>query len=190
MSKEFLGDRERALEGLFFHQRDRLLLENLRRQLELQAKKESLRASSGIADDTVLDEMVALDIGPDAVAALSLIPLVVVAWANDRVTDKERNAVLSAAADSGLAPADPSYRLLEQWLETRPGDQLLTAWKDYVRALIKTHGTEATQNFRNDVLGRARQVAEASGGILGLGSKISRAENQVLNELEAAFEGG
>jgi hypothetical protein len=36
-------------------------------------------------------------------------------------------------------------------------------------------------------MGRARAVAEASGGILGLGSKISKQEAQVLEDMERAF---
>jgi hypothetical protein len=41
--------------------------------------------------------------------------------------------------------------------------------------------------LKNSVMGRARAVAEAAGGILGLAS-ISSAEKQKLDELEWAFE--
>jgi len=41
--------------------------------------------------------------------------------------------------------------------------------------------------MRERVLGRARSVAEAAGGFLGLGSKVSEAEEQVLDELDLAL---
>ena len=41
--------------------------------------------------------------------------------------------------------------------------------------------------MREKILGRARAVAEAAGGILGFGSKISPEEEVVLAELEKAF---
>jgi hypothetical protein len=42
--------------------------------------------------------------------------------------------------------------------------------------------------LKSELLGRARRVAEAAGGFLGLGSKVSRAEEAILTELAAAFE--
>jgi hypothetical protein len=39
---------------------------------------------------------------------------------------------------------------------------------------------------RNELLRRARSVAEASGGILGIG-KISASEEKVLADIEATF---
>ena len=41
--------------------------------------------------------------------------------------------------------------------------------------------------LKNELLGRARTVAEAAGGFLGLGNKISAEEARVLDELAAAF---
>jgi hypothetical protein len=42
--------------------------------------------------------------------------------------------------------------------------------------------------LRDELLGRARQVAEATGGFLGLGNKISPEEQVVLDELAKVFE--
>ena len=45
----------------------------------------------------------------------------------------------------------------------------------------------AKESFRKHVVGRARHVAVATGGILGLGNKISDAEKAKLHELEEAI---
>ena len=42
--------------------------------------------------------------------------------------------------------------------------------------------------LREEILGRARTVAEAAGGFLGLGNKISREEEVVLQQLAKPFE--
>jgi len=40
------------------------------------------------------------------------------------------------------------------------------------------------------LLERARAVASASGGVFGMGSKVSNAEAAILAQLEAAFSPG
>jgi hypothetical protein len=49
---------------------------------------------------------------------------------------------------------------------------------------------QARQRLRDEVMGRARAVAEAAGGFLGLGRKVSAAEEAVLRELAQAFDVG
>ena len=41
--------------------------------------------------------------------------------------------------------------------------------------------------LKEDLLGRARAVAEAAGGLLGFGNKVSKSEQAVLDDLEEAF---
>ena len=41
--------------------------------------------------------------------------------------------------------------------------------------------------LKEDVIGRVRQVASAAGGFLGLGRRISAAEQEVLDRLEQSF---
>jgi hypothetical protein len=42
--------------------------------------------------------------------------------------------------------------------------------------------------LKTRILGYARDVAQASGGFLGMGPKISAVENEVLQRLERAFD--
>ena len=66
--------------------------------------------------------------------------------------------------------------------------ELLAAWKSYVAALSEALSQEALTDLKNDLLGRAKLVAEAAGGMLGLGNKISKSEQAMLDELAQAFE--
>ena len=187
MTDELFGDRRKALEEGFFAKQNERVKQLLRAKQEGQARREALVAASGIRDEGVLDKLVSLGLGAETLAALSLVPLVEVAWADGTIDAKERAAILAGIEKQGIAPASPAHELLEGWLSKRPDRQLLVVWKDYVKALAPSLDADALRVLRADLIGRALAVAEAAGGILGLGSKISKAEESVLRDLEQAF---
>ena len=143
MTDDFLGDRRAALEEAFFAKQNALLRQKLKDSWEAQAKKEALAAASGINDDAVLERLGALGIRPDTTAALSLVPLVAVAWADGSIDDNERRAILSGAEEAGLGKQDVGHQLLQRWLSERPSPELLASWKDYTAALSATLSPEA-----------------------------------------------
>lgn len=187
MSGDGLSDRRKALEDSFFAKQDAVLRQRLHQAEEAKTKRQAFAAASGITDDAVLDKLIALGISTDTLAALSLVPLVLVAWADGSIDAKERDAVLSGAAESGLGKGDASHGLLEGWLTKRPPPELLATWKGYIGAASPAMGAEAREALKRQLLGRARAVAESAGGMLGLGRKVSPAEEAVLRELDAAF---
>ena len=96
-------------------------------------------------------------------------------------------AILAAADSVGITPESESYALLDHWLKKAPPDKLLEAWESYVAVLSETLTPDARQTLRTDVIERARQVATAAGGFLGMGRKISSSEREVLARLEKSF---
>ncbi len=186
MASEFLGDRRRALEESFFHECDKELVKRLKADLAEKERKKALSAASGIEDDSILESLLSVDVSSETLACVSLIPLVVVAWADGEVQDQERTAILSAADEFGIHSNDPSYNLLENWLSDKPGGDLFDAWKEYVSALSKSLSESDRENLKTNVLGRARDMAKAAGGVLGMGS-ICKQEKEVLGELEEVF---
>jgi hypothetical protein len=187
MSEEFLGDRRKALEEEFFAKHNRQLLRQLQEATAIKAQAEALAAASGITDANVLAQLMALDLSSETLAALALVPLVEVAWADGRLDTKEQSALLSAAEQQGLGKGSASYQVLEEWLRERPSPKLLAAWKAYVATLSTTLSAQDKEALKQDLLGRARSVAEAAGGFLGLGKRVSDAEQAMLTELEQAF---
>ena len=167
-----------------FHERDQQLWEAFR---ERQVKKDrtmQFAAVLGMNDQSLLDHLVELDVQPEAIAAIAIIPLAVVAWADHAVQPQEREAILQAARASGVQPQDGRYPVLEYWLTRRPSPELLEAWKHYIRALCRQLNPQEIAELKHDLLDRARDVAEAAGGILGLGNKVSANERAALQELE------
>lgn len=182
-----LHDRRRALENSFFAARDDELLAALRSKAESEAQLEQLAIASGIEDPEVLEELLAAGVQAETMTALTLIPLVQVAWADDSMEDREKEAILAAAADEGLDQQDPSYQLLEQWLSVGTPPSLLDSWEEYISTLVSSLSESASENLKQNTLSRSRRVAEAAGGFLGMGNKVSHQEQLVLDRLEAAF---
>ncbi|MBP0445689.1 hypothetical protein J8J14_12990 [Roseomonas sp. SSH11] len=183
MSRDFLDERRRALEEAFFARHNEELIRKLRAADPGRPERERLADASGLQDAALLDRLVGLGIRGETLAALTLVPLVVVAWCDGTLGEKERAAILEAAHHAGLDGTGPGRELLAAWLAKAPPPGLLGAWTDYVHAL----SPEARATLRRQVMDRATQVAEAAGGMLGLLNGISPAERRTLQQLEAAF---
>ncbi|MFC0388673.1 hypothetical protein [Muricoccus vinaceus] len=179
MSHDFIDDRRKALEEAFFARQNAELI----RRLHAPEGQKELSGSTGIQDPKVLERLEAHGIGANALAALSLAPLVLVAWADGTPEPEERRAILSAAGEAGIPTGGAAHALLDHWLAQHPPQDLLATWTDYVHALAP----EARAALHKDVIARAHQVAEASGGFLGLTSKVSPTEKAMLKRLEDAF---
>ncbi len=187
MSKEFLGDRKKALEESFFARENAKLLEQLKAEQDTHETREALAKVSGIESDEILEKLCELGIDADTWTAVSIAPLIEVAWADGKIDDAEREAVLSGAEANGIVSGSPGYELLESWLAHRPDGRLLEVWGTFIVGLCAELGENERESLKNQILGRARRVAEATGGFLGLGSRVSSEEEVILAELAKAF---
>jgi hypothetical protein len=187
VSEVTLQDRERALENQFYEKENQDKLAAMKHKLDAQQSKDELRKASGMSDDAVLDQLVALGLRANTIAALSLVPLIQVAWADGAIQDNERTAILQGAHGKGLEEGSDGYELLQSWLKRRPGDELFTAWETYIKALAAQLNDEQNRLLRNQIVGFAKLVATAAGGILGFG-KVSASEEKILHRIEAAFQ--
>jgi hypothetical protein len=186
-SPEILRDRGRGLEDEFFRREDQRLLERLGQLKAAETAREALAKATGITQPAVLEKLLALGIRAETVAALAVVPLVEVAWADGVLDAKERRAVVERA---GIAKDSTEGALLEAWLDRQPEPKLLTAWTQLVQGMCEHLDPEGIARLKTGLLERARAVAAASGGLFGVGSKVSRAEAEMLTKLEAAFGTG
>jgi len=186
MAEPFAAERSQSLVDAFFHARDQELLNAFRQRLDKLDRRAQLAAVSGVHDEAVLDRLVELDIRPETLAAIHVVPLVQVAWADGNVKPEERAAILQAARDAGIESQDGHYPVLEHWLNERPSRQMLEAWEHYIQGLCKQLKPDEVAKLKKDTLELAHKVAAAAGGVLGLG-KISKAERAMIDELERSF---
>jgi len=180
-------ERRKTLETEFFEKKNQDLLAKLRATFQKKETLEGLKQATGITNEEVLNNLVALNVSGQTMAAFALYPLVEVAWADGQIDDKERAAVLRAAAEAGVEVGSPAHALLERALIEGPNENRRKAWFAYANELNqRLTGTER-RVVREELVRRARAVAEASGGFLGIGRRVSAGEERVLGALADAF---
>jgi hypothetical protein len=186
VSEVTLEDRGKALENQFYDKENGEKIAAMKGKLDTQRSKDDLRKASGMSDDAVLDQLVSLGLSGNTIAALSLVPLIEVAWADGAVQANERTAILQGAHGKGLESGSAGYELLETWLHASPPPALFGAWEAYIKALAAQLNDEQNRLLRNQIVGFAKMVAASAGGIFGIG-KVSASEEKVLHRIEAAF---
>ena len=117
--------RERALEDSFFYARNQELLEQLKKKVSTDNIKQTIREICQIEDEEVLDKLAATGIGGESFAAMSLAPLVLVAWADGNIDEQKRRAVMSAAQTAVIDATRLEF--LGTGLSEQPGPSLQQA---------------------------------------------------------------
>jgi hypothetical protein len=184
-----LDKQRQAMHDAFFADRDQELLEFLDQvQLgEQQQRQDALQQAAGVKDPEVLARLERLGVGPSAMTAFALLPLVRLAWADTKVSQGEFAALLKASEEDGIVYGTPSYRLLSRWLDERPSESMVEAWIAYAEALSRELDESSLEVLRQATIERAKRIAKASGGILGLGDRTSHDERNALLDLQRAL---
>jgi hypothetical protein len=170
----------------YFQKQDKNLIEQLVAKFKAIKTREELSKITGIKSKWVLQKLMDLGVQPPMMMVLTLVPLLEVAWADGHISKDESELILKEASKTGIEDGTEAYKLLSSWLATKPENQLFTSWNVYVEGLCNELSANQIVDLKNDVLARARAVAEASGGILGIG-KVSKSEKAALEKLEAPF---
>ncbi len=186
MDSDVLRAQGRRLEDAFFLENDRKLIEQLHKMQKMKENMTSLEMVSGIKNEAILKKLVELDIRPEMVAAITLVPIIEVAWADGKLDEKEKKAILKISAEHFGADHKIPEVLITEWLVQKPSAQMLDAWVHCLQGLVERMTPEETATLKKTLLSQAREVAEASGGFLGM-NKISAEEEKMLKGLEKAF---
>jgi tellurite resistance protein len=187
VERDDFNNTARKLEDAFFAKENARLLQQMRERARQQERRTTMREVVRVDDDALIDHLIELGIEPETVLALQLVPLAAIAWADGQIEPREREAVLKAAAANGVRPDSLAGRMLDSWLMQPPGAELVDAWKRQMRALWPSLSSNERDEIRASALERARSVAEATGGFLGLTSRISPQEKAVLDDLAASL---
>ncbi len=182
-----LDERMRRLEGKFFPSDDPDLAGKLRDMKQVRESRDALSHALGVRNDSVINQLVELDITPEVLAALMLIPFLEVAWADGNIDESGRAAVLACSERLGFPRGGVEYSLLEQWLQNRPDPKLFRAWSHCIEGICEQLTGKEVEALKASFLNHARAVALASGGERSTGSAVSLSGAQVLRSLEAAF---
>jgi hypothetical protein len=183
--KDAFEERRRAHEEEYFRNKERELIEKLRRRAEASSERQDMGESLGVEDDEVLASLQALGFTRDTVMLLHLVPLVQLGWASGSVTARERAAIVEAARSRGVAEGSPADTQLAEWLARRPSSEFFSEAIRAIRAILASLPEDEHKASAADIVSCCRRVARISGGVLGLGRKICDGEQAVLARLAA-----
>jgi hypothetical protein len=177
----------KRLEDAFFIENDKQIIEKQKALKKMRETKASLAKVSGIHNEAVLEKLVELEVRPETLASLAVIPLIEVAWADGSVSKKEETEVLAAAAGMGIKKGGIEHGLLEQWLTHKPPQKMTDAWVHYIQGLGERLTKQEKSALKSELLGQATKIAESSGGVLGVAA-VSKEEKDVIKKMEDAFK--
>lgn len=183
MADDAMAKRGKGLEEEYFHRKEKELLEKLRKKREAEAQMKDLAEATGIPNDDILKTLQDLGYTRDTVSLLHLMPLISVAWADNKVSGPEREMILEAAQLHGVPKEGAAYQQLSEWLTHRPSDEFLEQTLRVISDLAGIDRPDEKKIDHDKLLELSTRVAAASGGILGLGSKISAEEQALLDRL-------
>ena len=192
MTNRIINERERALEDEYFHKEENALLEKLRERGKLEEIAEALAKKLEVEDPDLLHRIIGLGVTLDTGPAFLLAPLVQVAWAEGKVSEREHETVLRLARERGLEETSPAYAQLVEWLRVRPVDALFDTAVKAIKTALAVLAPEERDERIGRIIDACRQIAEVSGGLaklLGLSSGASLEEESLLDAIAATLRG-
>ncbi|MFN7945711.1 MAG: TerB family tellurite resistance protein [Blastocatellia bacterium] len=181
-------DREKGLEEEYFRKKEAELVEKMRLRQASEAERREMAAVIGIADEELLTDLQELGFTRETVSLLHLAPLVRVAWADGEVQRNEREQLIQIARLRGIAEGSKADKQLAKWLEESPSEEFFAQTLRIVHAMIDAMPPVHGEAARRDLVAFCIAIASASGGILGLGDKISDEERVAITQIAREFE--
>jgi hypothetical protein len=178
--------RRRASEDDYFARRERELLETRRRKEADAAELHRLGEALGLSDEEVVARLREEGLGPSHVAVVRVLPALEVAWSDGAVGKVEGELLKEQLRrhSDGQQPSAEALALLDNFLVSRPPDRLFERARRAAQAAVSRAGEDNGRDLASRIVADARAVAEAAGGLLGMGT-VSTPERRALDSLAA-----
>ena len=149
--------------------------------------KVAIREKIASFDEETLDGLVKAGIDKHTLTAAKLIPLIAVAWSDDKMESNEVDAIVRAARAYGIEDGSDEHTLLQGWLRVQPSEDLFETWKGFIAGMVQTYSKKDIAVLKEEIVTLSINVAEAAGGFLRI-LAISAREQQILTEIKRAFK--
>ena len=178
--RDAFKERERGLEEGYFLKREQELIEKMRQRVALERERSQLADKIGVTNDEILQALQDLGYNSETIKLLHLMPLVHIAWADGKVSDRERKVILEAARASGIAEASDAERDLERLLHERPSNEFMDAQFMAIRAIMQAVPEDSQKAMRENLTTYCTALASLSKGFFALEPRVSSAEREAL----------
>ncbi len=138
-----------------------------------------------MTDEEIRAELKHLGIGEHNLGLVALLPIVHVAWADERVQNAERSLIEKIARRFKVDDPE-SMEVLRGWMTRDPGFENHDRALRLLRALAKREGafgTRITPRSLTGILNLCQKVAEASGGVLGVAYTVDHRERDAIAQI-------
>lgn len=181
-AQEMTGwDRQPLLEWNCHHYESRIVSE-FRKRMREDLEKSRLGLAMGLRREDWIERLWSMGIREENHTALHLLPLVMVGWADGVMergeAEKAREGVLS------LNPplSSEALELFQRWLKQKPDPWLWKVWETLTLGRSSEVAGMAEAPPLQWAAEWSERVAEASGGLLGIG-KVCGAEQAILDRI-------
>lgn len=128
----------------------------------------------------------------DSEELLKLVPLVEVAWADGRVTKKERKLIFDSFFDLGIRPTNDNIQRLLSWLKLSPNGDFLHRSLESLKERFESLSEDERAKEKYTLISQCTLVAEASGGTSEFpagGSRICNEEIVAVKRIASILNG-
>jgi hypothetical protein len=178
----------RNREDQYFLEQEQKRLAEVRRTSAREAELVRLMEAFGIRERELVGELADAGFDIETFRLLYLVPVIHVAWSDGDVSRQESEQLQRIAGLHGIEPGSAAHKRLTGWLSERPSDQFFQASLRGVRAMLRRRPASEAQALGRDLVWYCTRIASASGGFFGLGSRISREEEEMLTRLTAELD--
>jgi len=184
-----LSAHSKASEEDYFRKKEKELIEKLKKKTAVEAQRKGLAEAIGLENQQILDVLEEMGFDRSTVILLFLFPVLQVAWSDGEVSEEERVLILQAARTHGVEEGSPAYERLIGLLRTQPASVLFDRALRVIQDLLRFQKGESRQVTSTELMDVCEKVAAASGGLLGIGPKVSGKEKEALRRVASAVGG-
>jgi hypothetical protein len=188
--KDAFTEREHSLEEAYFRKRDHELLDQIHRQKALETERRQMAEVIGVHDQDLLGALQDLGFHLNTVQLLHIVPLVQVAWAQDGISEIERERILRFAHIRGVEPGSKAYEQLHQWLTTKPPEAFFENTLRAIGLVMATLPPAEREASQKDLINYCIQIASSVGRrLLGL-PETTKEEREVIKHIAEEISRG
>lgn len=122
---------------------------------------------------------------------MKVIPLVKVAWADGRVSKRERQMIFASIAHFGIDQTPENIAKLAEWLDLQPDDEFFQQSLEELGFELADRGNDSLQSTKYEIISRCTLVADASGTFSrDEGTRICDEEIHTVKEIAKILTGG
>lgn len=114
----------------------------------------------------------------------TLVPPLMVAWADGAMDSREREEILHIAAKRGILEGTDAHRKLQHWLELEPEPEIYETATQAIDQALRQRPRYEAASLAHDLHERTTAVALVSRSYWGLGPRVTSGEQRVVEQLE------